>query len=119
MARHRCIHLFLRRTASTRRIHSRKQQVRQPVPPRTPPFHRHRSDETPTPLWLRRDEAEGVRRHKVEPDHSEYVWQSEQLKSVERRKLAKCTPTTETTASAILPTPPTKYEGMDSAGHLY
>src|SRR5712692_9914601 len=115
MARHRRIHLFLRRTTPTRRIHGRKQRVCQPFPPRTPPLYRYRSNEAPAPLWLRRDETEGNRRYQVEPNHSKYVWQPRQLKRIECRELAKRTPTRKATPSAILPTSPTEYEGMDAA----
>src|SRR5258708_37269289 len=91
----------------------------QPLSTRTPPLHCHRSNETPAPHWLRRNETKSDRRHKVEPNHSEYVWQPRQPKGVKCGELAERAPTGKTAASAVFPTSPTKYEGMDPARHLH
>src|SRR5258707_7992317 len=119
MARHRRIHLLVRRAAPTRRIYRRKQRVCKPLPSRTPPLHRYRSDETPAPRWLRRDETEGNRRHEVESDHPKHVRQPRQHKRIKYRKLAKRAPTRKAAASAVLPTSPTKYEGMDPTRYFH
>src|SRR5258708_13279352 len=85
----------------------------------TPPFHRHGSNETPAPHWVRRDETEGDQRYEIEPNHPKYVWESRQHEGVEHRKLAKRAPTSEAAAPTILPMSPTEYEGMDPARHFH
>src|SRR5713226_9189869 len=104
MARHRCLHLLVRRTTPACRIYRRKQRKRELIPTRTPPLHRYRGNETSTPHWLRRNETKSHRCHQVEPNHPEYVWQPKQPKGIKCRKLAKRTPATKTATPTVLPT---------------
>src|SRR5216684_6777052 len=58
MAGHRRIRLLVRRTALTCGVHRQKQREHQPIPSRTPPLDSNRSNETPAPHWVRRNETQ-------------------------------------------------------------